>query len=578
MAPTASDAARQPVPALLISDFTIGALASFLSSAEPPVVAAVPAPFDQVVPVLLDGTADCWRGSPEIAVVWTRPNVAIPAFARVLNFERIPVSELLAEVDRFVECLRLAAARVRALLVPTWTWPSYDRGLGVLSFDPELGPAYLLARMNLRLAEAVAGDARIRVLDAGRWVAQAGADASSPKLWHLGKIAFGPDVFKSAAADIKAAVSALAGLARKLVVVDLDDTLWGGVVGDVGWQGLNLGGHHAIGEAFTAFQRALKRLSMRGVVLAIVSKNTEHLALEAIDCHPEMVLRRQDFVGWRINWDDKVQNIVSLASELNLGLESVVFIDDNPAERARVRAALPQVLVPEWPADKLLYAQALAELTCFDTWSMADEDRVRTRMYVSERERNLAKGAAQSIEQYLGSLGLKVNAQRLGPSTLPRATQLLNKTNQMNLTTRRLTEAQYLEWSASDSHHVLVFRVVDRFDDYGLTGIASLAVNGRRGAVSDFVLSCRVMGRGVEETMLHALAEYGRSCGLTELVATYIETPRNAPCKAFFDERSGFTRSDERSEYVWDLTRAYPGPAHVDADLSSVIGTGEVHR
>src|SRR6185436_17513117 len=139
------------------------------------------------------------------------------------------------------------------------------------------------------------------------------------------------------------------------------------------------GGHHAAGEAFVAFQRALKALTNRGVILGIVSKNTEAVALEAIDQHPEMVLRRQDFTGWRINWDDKVQNLVALVSELNLGLDSVVFIDDNPAERARVREALPQVLVPDWPADKLLYEQALAELACFDTVALSEEDQARTR-------------------------------------------------------------------------------------------------------------------------------------------------------------------------------------------------------
>src|SRR6185436_3816247 len=208
-------------------------------------------------------------------------------------------------------------------------------GLGILNLKPGIGPAYALMRMNARLAEAVDNAPAIHLLDAGRWVAQAGRSATSPKLWHLGKIAFGPDVFRQAAADIKAGLRGIGGQARKLVVLDLDDTLWGGIVGDLGWEGLNLGGHSPVGESFVAFQRALKRLINRGIVLALVSKNTEAIALEAIDRHPEMVLRRDDFVAWRINWEDKAQNIASLVSELNLGLESVVFIDDNPAERAR---------------------------------------------------------------------------------------------------------------------------------------------------------------------------------------------------------------------------------------------------
>ena len=562
---------------LLIADFTIAGFTHFLNAGEPPCLQASAAPFDQVVPVLVDSTAACWKSRPELALVWTRPQGAIKSFAPLLDHEQVALEELLAEVDGFAECLRQAAKRVSALFVPTWTLPSYDRGLGVLNFRPPAGPAYCLMRMNARLAEAVAADSTIHVLDAGRWVAQAGPAASSPKLWHLGKIAFGPEVFRHAAADVKAAVRALRGQARKLVVLDLDDTLWGGIVGDVGWQNLNLGGHNPIGESFSAFQRALKRLCNRGIVLAVVSKNTEAIALEAIERHPEMALRLRDFAGWRINWTDKVRNIIDLTAELKLGLESVVFIDDNPAEQARVRDALPQVLVPEWPADKLLYEQALAELTCFDTFSLTEEDHARTRMYVSERERKVARESVQSLETYLASLGLTVTVERLGPSSVARAAQLLNKTNQLNLTTRRMTEARYLQYARSEGQEVFVFRVADRFDDYGLTGIATLSVNGAEGDLSDFLLSCRVMGRGVEQTMLHVIAEHARSLGLARLVATYIPTERNAPCKQFFDEQSGFAPSEDGIRYVWELRGPYPLPEHVGLQYSADAQAG-AHR
>src|SRR4029453_2193787 len=188
-------------------------------------------------------------------------------------------------------------------------------------------------------------------------------------------------------------------------------------------------------------------LSSRGIVLAIASKNTEAIALEAIDRHPEMVLCRRDFAAWRINWNDKVANIIELSAELNLGLNSLVFIDDNPAERMRVREALPDVLVPEWPADRLLYERALAELTCFDTLMLTEEDQARTRMYVAERERKIARQSVQSLDAYLATLGLTVTVERMDRSNVARAAQLLNKTNQFNLTTRRMPEARYMEWA-----------------------------------------------------------------------------------------------------------------------------------
>ena len=559
---------------LLIADFTIAGLTHFLNAGEPPCLPASVAPFDQVVPILVDSTAACWKSRPDFALVWTRPQAAIKSFARVLDHEAVAMEELLADVDGFAECLREAAKRVSALFVPTWTYPGYDRGLGVLNLRPPIGPAYCLMRMNARLAEAVAGDATIRLVDAGRWLLQAGPGASSPKLWHLGKIAFGPEVFRHAAADLKAAVRALRGQARKLVVLDLDDTLWGGTVGDIGWPNLNLGGHNPVGESFSAFQRALKRLGNRGIVLAIVSKNTEALALEAIDRHPDMVLRRADFAGWRINWNDKVENIIDLTAELNLGLNSVVFIDDNPAERARVREALPDVLVPEWPTDKLRYEQTLAELTCFDTFTLTEEDHTRTRMYVAERDRKTARESAQSLDAYLAMLGLRVTVERLSRSNVTRVAQLLNKTNQLNLTTRRLTEARYLQWAETEGRDVFAFRVSDRFDDYGLTGIASLSVDGPVGEVSDFLLSCRVLGRSVEQTMLHVIAEYARSLGLARLVATYIPTERNAPCKQFFDQQSAFARSEDGLRYVWELPDPYPLPRHVDLQYTADAPAG----
>jgi FkbH-like protein len=552
------------VRGLLISDFTIDGLVPFLAAeSESPSFKCEVAPFDQVMQLLLDEKADCWRLKPEVAVVWTRPQAAIKSFARLLSVEPVPTDEILTEVDRFGACLRDAARRVSTLFVPTWTWPAHDRGLGLLNMSTHVGPAYHLMRMNVRLAEAVAGAVNIHLVDAGRWMALTGAGANNPKLWHLGKIAFGPEVFKQAAADIKAGVRAIKGQSRKLVVLDLDDTLWGGICGDVGWENLNLGGHDPLGEAFCAFQRALKALANRGIVLAIVSKNTEAVALEAMDRHPEMVLRRSDFVGWRINWDDKAQNLVDLVAELNLGLEAVVFIDDSPVERARIREALPAVHVPEWPADKLLYEKALVELNCFDTVAISEEDRARTRMYVSERSRQAARASVQSLEEYLRSLGLKLIVERLGPATLQRATQLLNKTNQLNLTTRRMTETQLMEWAGADDHQVYVFRVADRFDDYGLTGVASLAVNGDAAYVADFVMSCRVIGRGVEQGILHVLMEHAREVSLKQLVADYAPTPLNAPCKLFFDEHSNLTRLSDSNRYVWDLLQPYPPPDHL---------------
>ena len=256
---------------------------------------------------------------------------------------------------------------LQSVFVPTWIVGPYDGRLGLLDMDSRRGASLALMRMNTRLAENLQDDRRIYVLDASRWLAVHGEKSFSQRMWYMSKTPYSVELLKEAALEIKAATRALTGRAKKLLVVDLDDTLWGGVVGDLGWESLRLGGHDPMGEAFKDFQLALKALKRRGVLLGIVSKNEEQTALEALRLHPEMVLREDDFAGWRINWQDKAQSIVELAAELNLGLQAVVFLDDNPVERARVREALPEVLVPELPANPMEFKAALQQLRCFDT-------------------------------------------------------------------------------------------------------------------------------------------------------------------------------------------------------------------
>ncbi len=544
----------------LIADFTIDELALHLR--QPAGVMALEgeaAPFGQVVQTLLQEPAP---GAADFAVVWTRPTSAIPSFARVAGVQPVPLENLLAEVDQFCELVVRGAARYRFAFVPTWTAAPYERGLGLVD-GREAGVAHALAAMNLRLMDNLARS-NAYVLDAQRWLARVGKNACSPKLWYLGKVPFHSEVFAEAAREIRAAVVALTGGTRKLLVLDLDDTLWGGIVGDVGWENLRLGGHDGLGEAFVDFQRAVKNLTRRGIVLAVVSKNEEATALDAIRRHPEMVLREDDFVAHRINWNDKAQNILELSRELNLGLQSVVFIDDNPVERARVREALPEVLDPDWPADTHRYRSALASLPCFDVPAVSKEDAERTALYAAERERERLQANVSSMAEWLKSLGIVVRAEPLGPGNLPRTTQLLNKTNQLNLSTRRLTESELLEWSAGPGRQVWAIHVRDRFGDAGLTGIVSVETSGADSKIVDFVLSCRVMGREVEGAMVHLAVEHARARGAAQVEALFVPTSKNKPCLSFW-QRSGFA-SDDGARFVWE-GGAYALPPAVQLEM-----------
>jgi FkbH-like protein len=556
---------------LLLADFNISNLAGYLRN-EPRLESLdlQVAPYGQVLQSLMQREALISESRLDLVVVWTRPESVIPSFAEVLNCPTLSrdsslFAQLLAEIDQYAAYILALQEDIRLVLVPSWVssaGSSHSPLPFMLELKKETGVARLLMQMNVRLAEKLESARNIFLLDAQRWIAR--QNGFSPKLWYMAKIPFSNDLFKEAAKDIAACVQGLEGKAKKLLVLDLDDTLWGGVVGDVGWQNLRLGGHDYMGEAYADFQKALKALTRRGVLLGLVSKNEESVALDAIRNHPEMVLKLDDFAGWKINWRDKAQNIADLAAELNLGLQSVVFIDDHPAERARVHEALPEVLVPEWPEDCMLYTSTLMSLRCFDTPSISQEDLQRTKLYASERERTALRAQVSDFNEWLISLELTIKVEKLNPANLQRAVQLLNKTNQMNLATRRMTESEMMAWAAQPGCKVWTFRVSDRLGDSGLTGLASVEVLGTQACIADFLLSCRVMGRKVEETMLHVAVKHAHAAGATEILAEYIPTAKNQPCLEFWS-RSGFNplsaqEPQSSTLFRWNSAQEYPLP------------------
>jgi FkbH-like protein len=540
----------------LISDFNLATLGQYLSNdSSAPLLSATSAPFGQVFPALLQPER---AGLSDFAFVWTSPEKTLPTFAEALSYASISVERLVSEIRQFADCLKQAQKHFRAIFVASWTLPPYYRGNGIMSLKGQ-GARKLLLKMNLVLAEELENCGSVYLLDGQRWMESVGKNSYSPKLWYLTKTPFHSEVFRRAARDVKAAVSAVLGSTKKLVIVDLDNTLWGGVVGDLGWQSLQLGGHDYAGEAFLDFQRALKSLHNRGILLAIVSKNEESVALEALSKHPEMVLHLEDFAAWRINWKDKAANVAEVAAELNLGLQSTVFIDDNPVERARVREALPEVYVPEWPEDKTLFTSHLLELDCFDSAYVTAEDAARNDTYSSGKQRDLLKKTVSSAEEWLLCLDTEVAIEEVSDSNRVRVVQLLNKTNQMNLTTRRVSEPELQVWLQEGKRKLWTFRVKDKFGDSGITGILSLEVEADAARIVDFVLSCRVMGRNVEHAMVAFAARHCSTLGLRELRANYLPSAKNKPCLNFWMS-SGFSAGAEENSFVWQVNQIYPFP------------------
>jgi FkbH-like protein len=549
---------------LVISDFNAELVSRFIAADDKsPLLSVETAPYGQLFQAL---SAERPGSDAMTMFVWTRPEGITPSFAALMQDQAVSVEHLLEAVDGFADMIIRAAQRYRTVLVASWVRTESGRSLGLLDWS-EGGQARALSRMNLRLADRLEGHSNVRLLDSQRWldVAHPARDA---RYWYAMKFPFTEGVAQAAARDVKAAVRAFAGQSRKLIVLDLDETLWGGVIGEVGWQGVRLGGHDPAGEAYVGFQKALKALSARGIALGVVSKNTEAVALEAFDHHPEMVLRRSDLAGWRINWRDKAENFAELVRELNLGLQSVVFIDDNPAERGRIAEAFPEVLVPDWPKDPCRFADVLRQLDCFDQPSLTAEDRSRVKMYVQERERTESQKTAGSIGDWLKGLGVRVSIDAVGGTNLARTVQLANKTNQMNLRTRRITESELLRWlSEGHGRKSFALKVSDRFGDIGLTGIVSWEEADDAVEIVDFVLSCRAMGRQIENLMAHLAVEAARARGLRRVIARLIPTSRNGPCREFW-EGSNFDEQ-EKNLFAWDATKLYPKPDFIAIEANA---------
>lgn len=400
-------------------------------------------------------------------------------------------------------------------------------------------PSRLIARLNDLLAQASAREG-VLLLDVAQASARDGLDAwFDVARWLQGKMEIAPSAAQRYAALLTRLIGAQRGKSRKCLVLDLDNTLWGGVVGDVGTAGLVLGEGSAEGEAYLALQRYAKLLKDRGVILAVCSKNEYALAEAAFQEHPEMVLRRPDIAAFVANWNDKVENLKDIARSLNIGLDSLVFVDDNPVERARVREGLPMVAVPELPNDPALYVRCIAEASYFEAVSLTDEDLRRGEQYAIDAQREAMRGVSKSVEDFLRELDMIVTYGRIEAVDLARVTQLINKTNQFNTTTRRYSADEVARFAAARENLTLQFRLADRFGDNGLVSVMMLgAADDDAGTleIDNWVMSCRVFGRQLEKEAMNIAVEAARARGIRVLRAEYIPSERNGIVSGVFKD------------------------------------------
>jgi FkbH-like protein len=384
-----------------------------------------------------------------------------------------------------------------------------------------------ITRLNAEIRQC-AESAGVDLIAVDDGATRYGIDAwHNPMLWHRAKQEVSPAMTPIYGEYVARVLAARQGLSAKCLVFDLDNTLWGGVVGDDGVEGIVIGNGSAEGEAFLAVQHYGLAQARRGVILAVCSKNDEANAFEPFDRHPDMAMKRNDVACFVANWDDKATNIGEIARRLNIGVDSLVFVDDNPFERNLVRAKLPMVAVPEVPEDPALVPQCLADAGYFEGVTLTSDDVRRNEQYVQNVRREAAADSARDIDTYLRSLDMVLEWGRFDATNLPRVVQLINKTNQFNLTTRRYTEDEIRALMVDPNAVGLHFRLKDQFGDNGLIAVVIGKMQGDSLAIDTWLMSCRVLKRRVEETTLAILAAEAKRLGALFLIGEYRPTPKN---------------------------------------------------
>jgi FkbH-like protein len=413
----------------------------------------------------------------------------------------------------------------------------------------------IIDEVNRAIAESIRGTQDV-LLDVAGLAATVGlAEWHSPEQWNMAKLPFSSGYLPLYADHVTRTVAALRGKSRRCLIMDLDNTLWGGVIGDDGLEGIQLAQGDAVGEAYLSVQRYALSLRERGVVLAVSSKNDDEVARSPFREHPEMLLREEHIAVLQANWNDKATNIKAIADELSLGLDSMVFLDDNPVERGIVRQFLPQVAVPELPSDPALFVRTLSAAGYFEAVAFSNEDMTRADFYQDNARRVALQRQYGDVDGYLASLQMVVTFQPFDETGRARISQLINKSNQYNLTTRRYTEAEVAAAEHDPNCFTLQVRLADCFGDNGMISVVICKL-ARQGLweLDTWLMSCRVLGRRVESMVLQEVLSHARNGGVHKLIGKFIPSGRNQLVEGHY-AKLGFTQTacEPDGVTVWEL-------------------------
>ena len=522
--------------------------------------------YNQYNQELLDSQSEYYKFSPDVTFLildirnFLGENFHFP-YNISDNERKLLVNEKINQIENIIKCFEKNLNS--KLIITNFNIPSYSPN-GITETKSDFGFHEMIEELNRSLRNISKTHSSVYIYDFNHFVSKYGEkNIFDYRQFHVGDIQIALNFIPSFAYDLMSYIKPITGTNKKCIVLDLDNTLWGGIVGEDGFDGIELG-HSSNGKAFVDFQKELLSLWNHGIILAINSKNNFDDAMKVINEHPNMILRKKNFANIQINWNDKAQNLKQIAEELNIGLNSIAFFDDDKINRERIRQEFPEVLTIEAPDDPSQFSLILKNLNDFNVLQRTDEDIKRGQMYAQQKERKELEKSISNLDDFLEQLDIKVKMKNSSEFLIPRISQLTLKTNQFNLTTRRYQEEEIRNFTNDHKFIVGCAQVLDKFGDNGITGVYIINKQDKIWSIDTFLLSCRIMGRGVENGILSQILIDAKHNGVKEIRANFIPTQKNKPAENFLPD-FGFKK--EGDNWIYKLNNEIKVPKHLKVEI-----------
>jgi len=511
--------------------------------------------YNQYTQEILDATSDLYTFKPDLVLLLVRIEELMPSF--VWRFGEKDIGEWKEEINKNSKYIaglistlnekisvQVIVQNMCLPVIPYW---------GVYEAQENISQTDLLQEFNQTLRTELLQNPTTYIWDYNNFLLRKGYEKIyDPKLMYIASNPFKQSSYPLIVDDLMRYISSVLGKGKKCIVLDLDNTLWGGVIGEDGFDGIALGDGYP-GNCFVDFQKELLKLCQRGVILAINSKNNEKDAFDVIDNHPNMILRKKNFAAYKINWLDKANNLKMLANELNIGIDSMIFIDDNPVECEWVREQCPECTVVQVPKEHYLMPSIVPVLPGIENIRLTNEDKKKGEIYQAQVRRKGLQESSADLGDFLKGLEMEVEIKKSEKFSVSRISQLTQKTNQFNMTTRRYTEKDIVKFANSPENYVFSVSAKDRFGDNGIIGVVILKFENDFCLIDTFLLSCRVISRSIEQSMIAFIAEFARKKGAVTVIGEFIPTAKNKPASNFYSKMN-FTTNDDK-KFIADLKK-----------------------